>query len=487
MAGGLAGSLPEGTALPGSGSLEAANTLEFEHAPPGLPGFGRAKSLVILYLYGAPSQMETLDPKTDGPLEMRGEFKSIPTCYPGIHVCELLPEIGKRLNKMALVRSFSHESNNHAASVTLSGIPWSIPAIEANGKDERHWPYFGSVLEHLWKQKGLDASKTGIPVHVILPWHLNSKTDPNRWVPNAGWLGQEYNPVLPIFDGKGALESGLPTITGVMPKLSRHNPFHATTPESTFRFEGTRLPENVSSQRFEARRRLLDSFDANGRDLIGARAESMGRFQDVAFNMIADPKVAEAVDVRRESDEVRAKYGHTLFGMEALAARRLIQAGVKVVTATWDTYGDNNAAWDTHANAIPRLKEYLLPTFNTILPAFLDDMEKQGLLEDTLVMVISEHGRTPKITPGRAGGGREHWSGAYWGLFFGAGIKTEQVIGATDKVGAYPITKPYNPKDVLATMYHLLGVNPYLATVPDRNRRPAPILPFGKVIEELLA
>lgn len=452
----------------------------------GLPGFGRAKQLIILYLYGAPSQMETLDPKIDGPSDMRGAFKSIPTRYPGIHVSELLPDIGKIIDKFALVRTFSHESNNHAASVTLSGIPRSEPAIEANGKDDRHWPYFGSVLEYLWKQQGVDATKTGIPVHMILPWHLNSKTDPRRWVPNAGWLGTQYNPVLPIFDGKGALEKGLPTIQGQTPIFSRHNPFHATTPESTFRFEGTQLPESVSKERFEARRQLLGHLDAAGAELLSGRGDSMARYQDVAFRMIADPRVAEAVDVTRESEEVREKFGHTLVGMEFLAARRLIQAGVKVVTAIWDTYGDNNAAWDTHVNALPRLKNFLCPTFNKVLPAFVEDMERHGLLEDTLVMCISEHGRTPKIT-NCAGSGREHWSGAYWGLFFGAGIKTAQVIGETDKVGAFPITDPYNPKDVLATMYHLLGFPPHLSTVPDRNGRPTPILPFGKVMAELLA
>ena len=143
-----------------------------------------------------------------------------------------------------------------------------------------------------------------------------------------------------------------------------------------------------------------------------------------------------------------------------LAARRLVEVGVKAITVFWDTWTDNNAAWDTHSNHHPRLKDGLCPKFDQILPAFLDDMQDRGLLDETLVMVISEHGRTPVISSG-PGGGREHWSGAYWGMFFGAGIRTGQVIGATDSEGGYPVDRPTDPKDILATMYHLLGFDPH--------------------------
>jgi len=210
-----------------------------------------------------------------------------------------------------------------------------------------------------------------------------------------------------------------------------------------------------------------------------------GRYRDHALEMIQNPTVARALDVTQESVEVREKYGMTLFGQSALAARRLVEIGVKVVTVFWDTWTDNNAAWDTHHNHHPRLKDGLLPKFDQIVPAFLDDMQSRGLLDETLVLVISEHGRTPAITR-TVGGGREHWAGAYWGMFFGAGIKIGQVIGATDRHGAYPVSRPTHPNDILATVYYLLGFDPHQTTIFDRTGRPIPIIE-GDVVTEMLA
>ena len=167
-----------------------------------------------------------------------------------------------------------------------------------------------------------------------------------------------------------------------------------------------------------------------------------------------------------------------------LAARRLIEAQVKMVTVFWDTWTDNNAAWDTHHNHHPRLKDGLCPKLDRILPAFLDDMDLRGLLDDTLVLVISEHGRTPTLK-NSPGGGREHWAGAYWNMFFGAGIRTGKVIGATDRFGAYPVNHPTHPNDILATVYHLFGFDPHATTIPDRTGRPIR-LAEGEVVRELL-
>jgi arylsulfatase A-like enzyme len=271
--------------------------------------------------------------------------------------------------------------------------------------------------------------------------------------------------------------------------LSRLDPDDGLTPDSTFRFDGIDLPDGVSEGRLEARRGLLARLDQLRDDAPSRGSGPWGafdHFRDAALGMIDDAQVAQAVDVTREPDAVRAAYGLTLFGQEALAARRLVEAGVKIVTAFWDDYAHPNNAWDTHFNHFPRLKDGLCPIFDQVLPAFLDDMERRGLLDETLVMVISEHGRTPAIarTPG---GGRDHWAGAYWGLFFGAGIKTGQVIGATDRQGGYPVTHPIDPKDILATMYHLLGFNARETFVPDRVDRPIPLIPHGEVVWDLLA
>ncbi|MBI2823101.1 MAG: DUF1501 domain-containing protein [Planctomycetia bacterium] len=455
-------------------------------SPAGLAGLGRAKSVVVLYLYGAPSQMDTLDPKPDAPVETRGEFSTISSSLPGVPVCEHLPRIASALHRMALVRSMTHSSNNHAVSVALSGLSTSEPAIEANGQDPRHQPYFGSVLEYVWQKQGIDATTTGAPIHMILPWSLNARSDPNRWSPHAAWLGRNYNPLMPVFAGQGSRAVGNPSAQGPNAIFSRFDPYDGVTPESTFRFDGTTMPEGVAERRLADRRRLLDELEARRRAALADPGETFAHYRNTAFDMIADPRVARAVDVTREPLSVRERYGLTLFGQEALAARRLIESGVKVVTAFWDDYAFGNNAWDTHFNHFPRLKEGLCPIFDQVLPAFLDDMQDRGLLDETLVMVISEHGRTPQIKR-CPGGGREHWAGAYWALFFGAGIKTGQVIGATDRQGGYPTSHPTDPKDILATMYHLLGIDPHTTTIPDRAGRPTHLIPHGEVVRELLA
>jgi hypothetical protein len=174
--------------------------------------FGKAKSVIVLFLYGAPSQMDTLDPKPNAPDEVRGDFKAIATRIPGIAACELLPNIAKNLHRVCLLRSMTHSSNNHAVSVALSGLRDSTPEIEANGNDARHQPYFGSVLEYLWKKRGVGTEVAGVPVNMVLPWPLNQKTDPRRWQHHAAWLGSEFNPVSPAFFGQGSLEVGAPSI-----------------------------------------------------------------------------------------------------------------------------------------------------------------------------------------------------------------------------------------------------------------------------------
>ena len=446
--------------------------------------FGRAKSVVVLFLYGAPSQFDTLDPKPEAPQELRGEFKPISTSLPGIAACELLPNVARNLHRICLLRSMTHSSPNHAVSVALSGLRESIPAIEANGNDPRHQPYFGSVLEYLWKQRGVSMLSRGVPVNMVLPWPLNNKTDRNRWQHHAAWLGMAYNPIVPRFVGAGSREVGDPSILGSTPILTRFDPWDGITPESTLDFEGAALPADVSKARLDRRCRLLGGFDRATSGLSPVM-RTFDQQRELALSMINTPTVTQALDVTREPKAIRERYGLTMFGQCALAARRLVEIGVKVVTVFWDTWADNNAAWDTHFNHHPRLKGGLCPKFDQILPAFLDDMESRGLLDETLVLVISEHGRTPAIS-NTPGGGREHWAGAYWGMFFGAGIKTGQVIGSTDRHGAYPASRPTHPNDILVTAYHLLGFDPAETSIPDRTERPMR-LTEGDVVREMLA
>jgi len=443
---------------------------------------GPAKSVIIVFLYGAPSQMDTLDPKPNAPSDRRSPFKPISTSLPSITATELLPDTAKNLHRVALVRSMTHSSNNHAVSVALSGLSKSEPAIEANGADPRHQPYFGSVLEYLWKRQGISFDATGIPVNMVLPWPLNNRTDPGRWQHHAAWLGKSYNPVMPVFSGKGSLEKGAPTVGG----LSRFDPWDGMTPESTFRFPGADLPSEISASRFSGRKKLLAQLEVK-RGQYGPAGNVFEQYRNLAYSTITNQKVARALDVTKELTRVREKFGYTLFGQSLLTARRLAEVGVKVTTVFWDTWVNNNAAWDTHTNHHPRLKDGLCPQFDQIFPALLDDLQERRMLDDTLVMVISEHGRTPTITTTQPGGAREHWSGAYWGMFFGAGIKTGQVIGATDKEGGYPVQRPIDPKDILATAYHLLGFDAHKTTIPGPLGEPVPLIPHGEVVQELLS
>jgi hypothetical protein len=247
---------------------------------------------------------------------------------------------------------------------------------------------------------------------------------------------------------------------------------------------GLDLPGEVTLDRLDRRRGLLRQLESARRS--ADEGGGFDRYRQTSFDMITSPRAAVALDVTREPRSVRERYGYTLFGQGALAARRLIEAGVRVVTVYWDEVGPANTAWDTHVNNFPRLREGLCPTLDRVYPALLEDLEARGLLHETLVMLISEHGRTPRVSR-VPGGGREHWSGAYWGLFAGAGVRRGTVIGTTDRQGGYPSERPINPKDVLATAYHLLGYDAHRESTHDREGKPVALLPYGEVVPELLA
>ncbi|MGH7127548.1 MAG: DUF1501 domain-containing protein, partial [Planctomycetaceae bacterium] len=214
-------------------------------------------------------------------------------------------------------------------------------------------------------------------------------------------------------------------------------------------------------------------------------AGAYSEFQEMAFSLISSPKVAEALDVRREPAETRDLYGMTLFGQGCLAARRLAEAGSKLVSVFWDEYGLAGDAWDTHFDHFPRMIDQLLPPFDRAFSGLIIDLERRGLLDDTLVAVLSEHGRTPRINKAE-GGGRDHWSRAYSALFAGGGIARGRIVGATDAHAGEVADRPVSAKDLLATMYHLLGIDPH-ARIPDRTGRPHPLLPDeSQAVAEML-
>ncbi|MEE3371714.1 MAG: DUF1501 domain-containing protein [Planctomycetota bacterium] len=464
--------------------------------------FGKAKSCICLFLYGAWSQLDTLDMKPAAPTEVRGEFQPISTSLTGVQICEHLPRLSRWMDRLTLVRSLTHPFPTHCVAYALSGIPQN-PL-----RDPRdYWPFFSSTLDYLWDRNDEPQSR-GIPRQMCLPFPLNShSTNRSHRGLTPAWLGAQYAPLFGEFQGRANRERGYPSADGANAIHSRFDPFDGISRDSTFRFSsnsvtsmapkvglahkisktGIRRPDGVTRHRFQLRRRLQRELVDLRKDLLQVPSvNELGRFQRLAYDMIASGGCERALDVNQEPMEVREKYGFTLFGQSTLAARRLVEAGVRVVTVYWDEFGPANTAWDTHVNNFPRLKDGLCPTLDQVYCTLLEDLEQRGLLDETLVLLMSEHGRTPQIGA-KPGGAREHWSSAYCGMFAGAGIRQGQVVGATDRQAGHAVDRPVDPKDILATVYHLMGVDSEVARTYDLFNRPHPLLPFGTVVPEMLS
>jgi hypothetical protein len=387
------------------------------------------------------------------------------------------------MDRVTVIRSVTHQYPEHGVAYAVSGIPTYTPALEAAPRDPRHWPFIGSVVDYLETKRSGDPTPE-VPRNIGLPWLLNSRTDLNVSAgPYAAFLGQGFDPVWADFDGAG---------TKVAPKYTDgqvkefHDPFAACVREGTFHVSTAgQLPADVSAERLHGRRALLEQFDRNRAALDRRTTGGFDRFREMAFSLVTSNRVRHALDVTREPLAVRERYGMHLFGQSCLAARRLVEAGSKFVTVFWDGFGQfANCAWDTHNNHYPRLKEYLLPGFDQTYPALLLDLEARGLLDDTLVLWLSEHGRTPKIDPKPKGAGRHHWSRAYSVALAGGGTAGGKVVGSTDKLGGEVRDVPVSPKDLLATAFHLLGYDPE-TPVQDALGRPVPAAGDGRVRPEV--
>jgi hypothetical protein len=324
-----------------------------------------------------------------------------------------------------------------------------------------------------------------VPRNIGLPWLLNSKTDLDVSAgPYAAFLGQAHDPVWADFDGPG---------THFVPKYGEGqrkqflDPFGGTTPQGRFSLSaGGQSADKAALERLDVRRRLLAQFDDQRlpMDRTG-RGAALDKFQQLAFSLLTSGKMRDALDIGREPMEIRERYGLTLFGQACLAARRLVEAGGRFITVFWDGFGQfAGCAWDTHANHYPRLKEYLLPGFDLAYSALIEDLDVRGLLDETLVLWMSEHGRTPQIDSKPKGAGRHHWSRAYSIALAGGGTARGRVVGSTDRLGGDVRSTPISPKDVLASAFHLLGIDPH-TTVPDRLGRPLPIAGDGVARQEL--
>lgn len=460
--------------------------------------FGKAKSVILIHLYGSPSQLETVDPKPNAPVEIRGDLKPIASTLPGLDVCELLPNLAKVMDRSTVIRSMTHPYPLHGVAFALTGVPAIDVPMELNPQDGRHWPFFGSVVDYVDTQRAALAREAGgtpapqggrrptaVPGNLALPWQFSQRRvgEVPRAGPYAAFLGGEYNPVWTDFigDATRSLTKTLTTQT-----FTGNDPYMGVTPESHFVVPAaTGLPNEVTLDRLSSRRSLATQLDQARQDLSGTLSgRQFDRYRQMTFDLLHSSELRTALDVRLAEPEVRALYGDTLFGIGCLAARRLVEAGGRVVTLFWDEFGLAGSGWDTHWNHYPRMRKELCPGFDQGWYGLITDLDRRGLLDDVLVVCTSEHGRTPQLSQVN-GGGRDHWSRAYSTLVAGAGIKRGHVVGATDKHGGDVASHPVSPKDLLATMYHLLGIDHRLL-VHDRLGRPLPLVD-GEVIDDVLA
>jgi hypothetical protein len=457
--------------------LQAADTGASKH-------FGKAKACILLFLYGSPSQLETFDMKPDAPLEIRGEMKPIRSSLPGCDVCELLPNAARIMDKTTVIRSMTHPYPIHGVAYAVTGVPQIDVPMELNPHDSRHMPFIGSCVDFLTRKPGRSQE---LPNNIALPWPMSTRRvgEVARAGPYAAFLGGAYNPVWTEFRGEATRK-----ITKTLQQMREEfaEPYVGITPQSRFELAvGADLSADVTLDRLQERRSLGEQLDAArwDRDQPGSTLMARDRYREMAYDLIASPKVRTALDVQRESPKLRESYGMTVFGQAALAARRLVEAGSKFVTVFWDEFGLAGSGWDTHWEHYPRMRNELMPGFDKALYGLLTDLDSRGLLDETLVMVLSEHGRTPKLQNVN-GGGRDHWSRVYSTLLAGGGVARGKVVGRSDKHADSVAERPVSPKDVLATAYHLLGIDPH-TTLTDRTNRPVPLLSEGNVLTDVLS
>ncbi|MEX2026802.1 MAG: DUF1501 domain-containing protein [Pirellulaceae bacterium] len=469
-----------GMSLPQILSLQEASAAEAgQHGP----SFGKAKSIILIHLYGAPSQLEWVDCKPNAPVEVRGELGTIPSTLKGCDVCELFPNMAKVMDRTTVLRSLTHPYPIHGVAFALTGVPVIDVAMELSPHDPKHWPFFGSAVEYVDSRRR--TGEPAVPSNIALPFPFSTKRvgEVHRAGPYAAFLGSQFDPLWADFQGT-ATKGITKTLRDMT--YTGNDPYVGIAPDSYFVVpNASSLQPEMTLDRLSTRKSLLGQLNDN---LVGLAATAPGRslskHQQSALSLLESPKLSEALDLRKEPTATRELYGQSLFGQSCLAARRLVEAGSRVVSVFWDEYGLAGMGWDTHWNHYPRMKQELAPGFDTGWYGLITDLDRRGLLDDVLVVCTSEHGRTPKISSGN-GGGRDHWSRAYSSLIAGAGIKRGHVVGATDKQAGDVTDRPISPKDLLATMYHLLGIDPHYL-VYDRQGRPLPLVD-GQLISEALS
>ncbi len=419
-----------------------ANERQFDAAPLGA-GFGKAKRCIVLFMLGGPPQHETWDPKPLAPAEVRGDFGTIATATPGMHVGELMPKTAALTDQIAVLRAMATDDNAHSSSGywMLTGRPHTPKNNEnALPGPPNDWPSMAAVVRQLRGDVGSLPGSIRLPESI---WNTGQILWPGQ---DAGWLGPQADPWLITCDPN----------------------------QADFKVPDIALPVHVTPERFEQRRALRELMNGRFQEPASGPIQRWSNWQSKAIDLLRDAGTQQAFEVDRESDQVRDRYGRNRFGQSVLLARRLVESGVSLVQVNWTRWPEDEnvaPAWDTHAKNSERLKQALMPPMDQAYSALLEDLQERGMLDDTLVVWIGEFGRSPKIN---AAGGRDHWGHVFSAALAGGGVQGGAVYGESDSQGGYPLSGRVEPQDLTATIFHCLGHAPE-TEIHDRLGRPLAI------------
>lgn len=402
--------------------------------------FGRAKRVLMLFMWGGPSHIDLFDMKPEAPSEIRGPFVPVSTKVPGVQISELMPQLGRHTDKIGFIRSVTHSDNAHSTSAhwMLTGHKHQL-AQENFGARRSDFPHLGSVLNHL------RPNRDGLPTFVALPELIGTTAGYVTPGQNGGFLGRNNDPF----------------------RIDQH------PVTQDFRVANLSPTTGLDARRLKSRAGLQQQFDEFRRGLINAaEAAELAEVNQRAVNLVTNSRVHDAFNLVAEGARERERYGMKPFGQSVLLARRLLEAGVPLVTVYWhrDQPGVDTT-WDTHSDNFNQLKNRLVPQVDQPISHLLDDLQQRGMLDDTLIVWNSEFGRTPKVNPRS---GRDHWGRCNTIWMAGAGVPGGHVYGKSDKIASEPVSDPVAPNQVAATIYHLLGLDPH-TEIRDQLDRPFPI------------
>lgn len=403
----------------------------------------RAKSCILLFLAGGPSQFETFDPKPEAPSTVRNIFDTIQTTVPGTHICGLLPDVARQADRFALIRSAWHRYAGHFGGhrYALSGFP-ALGNADQSARGDDKPGLIGHAAKHLRSRETL------FPATVMAPWIATDQGSGASGGMGGGTLGRQYDPVRVEADMRTVERPGMPV----------------------FRIPEFALQPGMTPARVDHRRSLLEVVERQRRELHDEAQRELSQHYQSAYELLTSDRIREGFDVEREDDRLRARYGANAFGQSCLLARRMVERGAKFVQVNFCRFVTQRGyGWDTHDRGAETLRDHLLPKLNAGLATLLDDLADRGLLDETLVVAMGEFGRTPNV---KRDGGRDHWPQCYSLLMAGAGIRGGLVYGRSDRTGARPAQDPVEAREILMTILTLIGV-PTFQT--DQQGRAAPL------------